>query len=269
MTENGWSSVVARNVAWVGVFASMLTILVSFIGCFAAQTGHRSILFCYVAAFTFILGCQIAAAVTMSNYANQLQITNPNAPSGSLTNYGDVNINNAVYSVYQKCCTGCPMPNVQQPDSTCNNTWVGSWQNATSPNCDPVLCGPTGSGVFVKGACASASSDVCYKFFPGDDNSVPPAIIDQSLCSALAQLTTNGKSIVGPMNNTVSCGGGSPKVFLANMSAYVRNALYGVAVVYIIVAFFEALILPAAIYVLCCVPRGGGLIKGEDEIEIV
>jgi len=232
---DGWSAIVARNVAGVGIAASLLTMVASLVGCWAATTGRRNVLVCYMCFFAFIFSLQVAAAVTMSNYSTQLKVTDASVTSGSLTNPTDINIMNAVYSVYTKCCSGCPV-------NVCNNPVSGSFVNGTAPNCVNAVC------TFVTTACVGPSSDMCFNFPAGTPQVIPPYAIDDQVCKAMAYLTYNTVPLVGKVS-TGACGAGDPKLFWQALNTYVSNAVGGVAIFYIIVAFFESLVLPAGIYV--------------------
>jgi hypothetical protein len=249
-TGNGWSAIVARNVAWVGVFASLLTMFASCVGCWAATTGRRNVLCCYLCFFTLIFAFQVAAAVSMSQYSKQLRVQDASVLSGALVSQADVNIMNAVFSVYQKCCSGCP-------NNACNNPQTGAFVNATNANCLQANC------QYVTSVCQSTTQDKCWNFL-GQPPLLPPYVIEDQLCQAMSTLQLNGIKLVGPAQSG-SCGGGDPKVFWTNLNMYVSGTVYGVAIFYIIVAFFESLILPAGIYVMFCTKTETPLEEIEDK----
>jgi len=238
--ENGWAGVIGDNVSMMGVVAGMLTLLMSLVGCAAANSQSRPALCCYLCVFITVWAIQIAAAAGMVNYGNQLQMTGTPVPSGALTSYSDVQIQNAAFSLYQRCCTGCP-------NLACNNPSPDSYVNYTLP-----YCSPPNSCVFVV-PCQNTSQNRCFNFFSsGATVVVPPYPVDGSLCSSIASLSTVNAlgqlvSLVGNASQG-GCGGGDPAVFLTNLDLYVSSSLNGVAVVFVLVVLFESLVLPAGLY---------------------
>ena len=224
----------------LGVVAGMLTLLMSLVGCAAANSQSRPTLCCYLCVFITVWATQIAAAAGMVSYSNQLQVANGHVPSGALTSYSSIQIQNAAFSLYERCCTGCaPL--------VCNNPSPDSYVNYTLP-----YCAPPNSCLFVY-PCQNATQDNCYNFFTaGEVALVPPYPVDGSLCPTLASLSTanaTGQTVSLVGNASLGgCGGGNPANFLLNLDLYVSSSLNGVAVVFVLVVLFESLVLPAGLY---------------------
>jgi len=225
----------------VGVVAGVLTVFMSLMGCFAALLQSRPLLCCYLCVFTTVWSIQVAAAAITFSYSQQLNVKAGAVPSGSLTAYSDIQINNAVFSVYQRCCTGCP-PNVYP----CNNPFPDTYVNSTLAFCQsPSTC------TYVV-PCASASSGQCFKYAGSAPVVVPPYSPDGTVCSVLQSLSTTN-----PSGNTVKlvdyavnggCGAGNPTVFLQNMANYLSTHLTGVFVLFILIIVFEGVALPFGFY---------------------
>ena len=229
---------IGKNVSMLGVVAGMLTLLMSLVGCAAANSQSRPALCCYMCVFAVAAAVQIAAAVGMVTFSNQLEI-NQSVPSGALTSYSQIQVQNAAFSLYQRCCTGCPT-------GQCNNPSPDSWVNTTLPNC----MGTTRCTLMFP--CSNSTQAKCFKYLPNEPVIIPPYPVDGSICAAMSALrTTNARGIavfiVGPADQG-GCGGGDPSAFLQNLDNYLSNSLNGVAIVFILAVLFESLILPAGLY---------------------
>jgi len=257
---DGWASVISLTAVWVGIFGGLGMIVISFLGCYAARKNKKMYLCCYLICVAVILALQIGAAVVMVNYSNAFKNAF-STPSSQLQDSADISVNNAVLSLYTKCCSGCPglTANVNQ----CNNPGayfpgVATYcYNRPSPlgtgliTCDQVSVCPT-SGV---------STSYCYQE-PSMPYLLPPVSIDQSLCSLMTTLD----GATGPLVYYVDkggCGGGSVSAFVTQVNAYFQPKLYLIGVAFGVIAVIQSIVIFVGIYVILCVSR-----KDEDEYSI-
>jgi hypothetical protein len=232
----------------LGVFAGMLTLLMSLVGCAAANSQSRPALCCYLCVFLTVWSIQIASSVGMVNYSLQLRVKDVTLPSSKMTDPIDVRIQNGAFTVYQRCCTGCP-------NLVCNNPQPDSWVNYTMPFCS----GQKMSNCTLVAPCSLTIPDRCYQFFPNDTVLVPPYPIDSSICNSMSGLqftsaTTGQKTpLIGPTDQG-GCGGGDPKQFLRNLDKYLSDGLTAVAALMILVVVLEScMVVPGLILFI-----GGG-----------
>ena len=238
----------------LGVVAGVLTVFMSLLGCIAAALQSRPALCCYICVFFTVWCIQVAAAAAVLGYSQQLTI-NYSTPSSQLTSYSDVQINNAVLSVYQRCCTGCPRNVVP-----CNNPYYDTYVNGTLPYCT----GAANTCKFVT-PCTQSVQGNCFIYRGNDPYIIPPYSPDQSVCNVLSVLSTTN-----PSGQTVKlvdyaskggCGGGDPTVFLRNLSTYLSSHLVGVFVVFILIICTESIALPFGFYLII---TGGSRSKLKD-----
>lgn len=225
----------------VGVIAGLLTVFMSLMGCVAAALQSRPALCCYLVIFVIAWCVQVAAAGAIMAYSQQLSLKNPNTPSSQLTAYDDIQIQNAAFSVYQRCCTGCP-------NKVCNNPSYDSYVNKTLPLC----AGKTACQLVVP--CSATVTAKCFRYLPGDPLVVPPYSPDRSVCNILGYLSTtnpSGKTVyLVDYADNGGCGGGDPTVFLKNLDTYLSTHLTGVFVVFILIICTESIALPTGIYLI-------------------
>jgi hypothetical protein len=257
--DDGWGTLLlnAQNASSLGIVTGLFTLGLSLIGCVGAAAKQKRMLCCYLFGLMIVLFFQIGAAVAMTNYANALQIRDErgvSTASSLLTFPPDIAINNAAFSAFMKCCSGCP--------SGCNNTTPGSYVNATLPNC----AGNTTCHLLTP--CDVALEPKCFIYPKGSANiQVPPLVIPDTLCSALGVIWVGTPShpIVGPADKG-SCGKGDPIMFLQDMDTFVGDSLFGVAAFFTFVAVMEGLALLAGLYLLFCAKQSK--VAGEDEEQV-
>jgi len=272
VNSQGWGGLVSNNVSAVGIAAGLLTLLLSILGCIAAAARNNRLLACYLIGFLIIVCIQIGAAVSMTNYSNALQIRDEGKPSSQLTFGPDIAINNAAFSVFLKCCSGCPPPNtvLSSPNTGlyigCNNPDPTSFNNYTLTNC--LQPGTNTRICSVLKPCDVSSEAKCFVYYPGDPVIIPPISVANTVCTALSVLYIGNSSyIVGPAWQG-SCGGGDPVVFLKQMDTFVSDSLIGIASFFTFVAVIEAITLPAGFYLLCCVKKHKLVVIQEEDDNI-
>ena len=219
---------VASNIAWLGIFASIVCLAGAICACIALRWNSRV---CFAMTALISLGfiiLQIASMVLLTNFSNTLQIGSPGVPSAMYTNPGDIVINNLAFSMYVKCCTGCP--------TGCNNTTPGAFSNVTLSYCAfPNTCASVG-------ACNSPTQNNCFVHSSlgrlPRNFSIPTSYVNDYVCSSLQSMNLNGAALVGAAS-TGACGGGDPSQFLQNLSAYLKSSVSAILGVYIFVALLQ------------------------------
>jgi hypothetical protein len=191
--------------------------------------------------FVLVLILQIGSVVSMINFSQQIELQEK-VPSGALTLASDVGINNAVFSLYTKCCSGCPMG--------CNNTNPNSYVPQTLQN-----CAGNGTACQYVLACQSKQQDKCFNFFAPTRVGqpivvqIPSDVIDSRLCGVMAGLSYGGYKLVGPVDQG-GCGKGDPSMFHIIVSAYMSSRTMTAAIVIVVLICIEALVIPLCIYVV-------------------
>ena len=256
-SDRSWRTYLASNAAWAGILASILCAVCAANTFSALRRVSRRQLGCTLVVAVLLIAFQITASVITYDFAVQLNVGNPNTPSGSYTSFKDIVINNFVYSIYQRCCSGCPVG--------CNNTSPGAYANYTLPNCAPPL-----NECEVPQLCTGPTDNNCF-VYPASHRyaiRIPPLTVSTEVCDDLSYLTMRGIYIVGPAN-TGACGGGSPGVFLSVLADYVDSSMYGVAVVNIIVLVTLLSMIAFAVYIIAKGYRGT-MLKGAvaEETEM-
>lgn len=237
---NYFQNLITFNTIYISMAVGGVLILVACFGCVASRRGHKGMLCIYLFVVTAALAAQIAATVLIANFAGALG--NQSALiSSSLTNQADILLNNAVYSSYTACCTGCP--------SAQNCTNIQPYYNQTLGNCfnsntSTFICGlvPTCSD-------SDPNQQACFKN-PG--TSIPPVSIDQGICTTFQSLK-NGTNVplVGSAL-TGSCGGGSPLQYMHDFVAYFNSVFYYFIIAFGVLCGIQALNLLAACFILFC-----------------
>ena len=253
--DSGWGAlaVTSQNAAAIGIVAGLFTLILSIVGCVGAAAKQKRMLCCYLVGLLIVVLLQIGAAVAMTQYSNVLQIRDERTPSSQLTFGPDIAINNAAFSTFMRCCSGCP--------SGCNNT--GAFVNYTLPFC----AGNTTCQQI--GPCGTSDQAKCF-VNPPDSKAVvlvPPLFVPETLCDGLARIWVGAPShpIVGPADSG-SCGKGDPVLFLQDMDAFVGASLNGVAAFFTFVAVMEALAWLTGLYLLFCAKQSK--VAGEDDEQV-
>lgn len=249
----GWESFVLKRNAWLGMVVGMFTLCVALFGVWSVKKQKRHFLFCYLIMFIVVLLLQIASVASIMSFSQQIELSE-NVASGSLTSASDVGINNAVFSLYTKCCSGCPVG--------CNNTQVDAFNPGTLPNCLGKLpC------QYVT-PCVSRQQDKCFNFFvktrPGPLQVVIPTdAIDTRLCTLMSRLSYGGRALVGPVDDG-GCGQGDPSSFHIVVSAYMASRTLSAAILLIVLICIEALIVPVCFYVVFYARKSGEVADEHD-----
>jgi hypothetical protein len=222
---------------YVGEAGGLILMMFSVIGICAVREDMPRLFLCYVIWLIVVLLLEMVFAAGLMQVSGEFSFQQM-LVSGAMTFPSDISVNNAIYSMFTQCCSGCP--------TKCNNPNANSYTKSTLSNCLNVNCSYVGT-------CASSTSDACFNFYgtPTAQQYVPPYTITQSVCSVLGEISYSGNYMVGPAS-LGGCGGGSAKQFSINLSSYVSGAMYSAGVgVAIIITIQMAVML----YVMCCTKK--------------
>lgn len=236
----GWDTVISVSAVYAGIAAGVIMLIVSLLGCAAAQKNqNKCLVFTYAVLVCIALALQIGAAVVVYDYSNILA-GNDTLISGELTQQVDISVNNGLLSAFAACCSGCP---------SCNN--AAAFYNQTLPNCDSteITCDQVAP-------CTSTEDTVCYVYGVNATQPVPvpPTKIDIGMCTVLADLTQNGTKIVGPVDEG-SCGAGSAAQFVQNFNDYFSASFKWLAISFAVLAGLQFLVIVASLTIMCCSSR--------------
>jgi hypothetical protein len=265
--EVKWADTVTNQISMMGVAAGVLTIFLSMFGCFTTLFRSRQILMCYLAVFCMVWIVQVIATAGVGGFSGMLKMKDESLPSSSLTFPLDIQIQNAAFSAYQRCCSGCPNDTITNAP-VCNNQYDDSWVPYVLPNCQSTII----QCQFVQ-ACSNNTLNKCFKFLPKEPVIVPAYYVDSTTCDMLssAQVTNSqGQKvrIVGHVD-TGSCGGGDPSVFLKNLDQFLSRNLAGMSIIFGLIVFFEAvMVLPAVFYLYHSKDSHWAIEAGEEEEHI-
>lgn len=266
-----WSNVISTGAVWVGIFAGLFMVMVSFLGCYSARKNKKQLLCLYLCCVSGLLALQAAAAATLINYAQRFGSISSQLSSG-LTNSDDITVNNAVLSLFNYCCAGCDNNAVQaftsnagscSPDCTtprfCNTSRQVSVSDGGNPSWTPVTC-------TIPGPCLPGA-DKCWKINSGSiplgQLRYPPVAFDRTFCTVLMQLYDNGKPIVG-FPQIGGCGNGQPAAFWNSIDTYFSPKMYYAGVVFALIAAVQSTVLFVGFYVIFCVSRRDVMDDGDD-----
>lgn len=268
--QGGWTAVISSKAVGLSVFAGVLMILVSLMGCFSAKRKNRRVLcvnlLCVGA--LFIILC-VASALLLRYAAvaqNQVDLL-----SSELVDEDDRFMNNALASVYNKCCSGCNdadialftgslayscnmMSDVPAGDDFVrdNNGWTGNRCNTTLqaieyPGYPTVLCENPGPCFAVE-----STVDNCWLYDRSDNSSwdrFPPYYVDLGFCNTLKGIRVNGDPIVG-FPQSGGCGRGTMRVFVDSMKLYFAPIMYSSGVVFACFAVLIVVVLLVGAHVV-------------------
>jgi len=263
-----WANVLSTGAVWVGIFAGLFMMMISFLGCYAARKNKKALLCLYLCCVCILLALQSAAAAVLINYAGRFRTVSA-TNSGALTNSDDITVNNAVMSVYNYCCSGCSDAavlaytdnakgcTIPQP-RFCNATRQVQEGQRLGRTWTPVACD-------VPGPCLATTDDNCWKIndgtIPRGNLDYPPITIDRTFCSMLMTLTESGRPLVDfPQNG--GCGNGKVNAFLNSIDTYFSPKMYYAGVVFALIAAVQGSVLFVGFYVICFVSKRDVL--GED-----
>lgn len=251
--NDGWAAVMSQQAATIGIISGLFTLFLCIVGCVGAAARQKRMMCIYLTGLGLIFAFQIGATIAMTNYAHGLSISEVNTPSSSLKSLSDIAINNGAFSIFMKCCSGCP-------GGGCNNTAPGAYYNGTLPFCSGnVTC-------TIVQSCSTTTSPKCFVNSPPlQQTLVPPLNIDDRLCLALESIWVNNHYIVG-LADSGSCGAGDPSKFLYDLNTFVSYSLDGVAGFFTFVAVLEAFAWIAGIYIICF--SKPGKIANEDDEQV-
>ncbi|KAH9249731.1 hypothetical protein BASA81_012527 [Batrachochytrium salamandrivorans] len=191
--------------------------------------------------------------------------------SSHLVDEDDRFMNNALASVFNKCCSGCNDVDIilftDSTEYTCNmmsdvpagddfvrdnNGWVGNRCNTTLqqieyPGYPTVLCENPGP-------CFASSWNVdnCWLYDRNDNSSwdhFPPYYIDPGFCNTLASIQVNGNPLVG-FPQSGGCGRGTMRAFVNSMKLYFAPIMYSSGVVFACFAVLIVVVLLVGVHVV-------------------
>lgn len=223
--RDGWTAVISAQAIGLSVFAGVLMVLTSIGGCYSAKRKNRNVLCVNLFCITILFIVLMIAGSMLIRYAvvaqNQVDLQ-----SVDLTAEDDKFMNNALISVYSKCCSGCNSVDValytNSLTPTCNmmsfveagddfeqenNGWTAVRCNATMqtqkfPGHPVVLCENPGP-------CLASPQNVdnCWIYPENADRAkekFPPQYIDKGFCNTLTTLTVNGRLVYSSFEHTLT-----------------------------------------------------------------
>jgi len=228
-------SVVSFSTVYISMAVGGVLILTACLGCLASRRGHKCLLGVYLIIITAALAAQIAATILISNFAGRLG-GQDDLISSSITDEADRLMNNAIYSTYTTCCTGCV------PNQNCTN--ILPYYNKTNGNC---LDANTTFICQLVPNCANSTQDACFL----NPDTIPPVAVDGGVCDLFESVKNNNVPLVGPAI-TGSCGGGSPNQYMADFVTYFNSVFYYFVIAFAVLCAIQFLNLMAAVFILCC-----------------
>jgi len=276
--NSGWGVVLSTGTVGVAIFAGLFMMINSFLGCYAAYSERRDLLCWYLLSMVVLCALQVIAAVVMLNYAARFTGTFSVA-SSLLKEPGDIVLNNALMSVYSKCCSGCNTDAIGQftngEVTTCpflssfgddfptqNNGWTGSYCNQTvqherHPSLGGVSCESPAP-------CTGTNPQFCFNY-PSTgivkDFAYPPYYVEPGFCLVLSTVKPFGKPLVGfPQDG--GCGRGSVQEFVAGVTEYFVPTMRAAGVTFFVIFLFTGMAILAGVYIMCC---GKGTMAGDDD----
>jgi len=245
---------VQEDTPW-GIAAGVLMLLTSLSGIYAVQNNLKHLLFVYVLGMILVLCLQVAFSKNLEALSKKFEIQE-RVVSGSMSRLSDIEINNVMFSVYTKCCTGCP--------SGCNNTNPDSFSPVVLPYCANSTC------EFVP-ACESRKQDKCFNYFrmppfPKPVVEVPPLAIDDTVCFVLSRLSYGSEALVGPVDQG-GCGLGDARTFHYTLALYVSARTYGSAIAVGFLIAIEIMVLLVTMYLIFCATRFTVRMQEDDDLH--
>jgi hypothetical protein len=233
---------VSLTTVGIGIGVGIALILTSCCGICGATRGNRYLLFCY---FFLLAGCftaQVIGCVYIVTYNNIVATQNSYA-SSTMTTQPQVDLNNAVLSVYTTCCTGCPN------GASCNQ--VNPTTAMLLPYCNSTTAGRTCA--FAVPCSTTTNMDGCYVNPPGFSTvNVPTYKVAPGLCTALSQVAYNGSYLVSNAYPEGGCGGGLPEVFLHETNGYMAWVFNWLMIVFIFFACLQGFNALCTLYLEMC-----------------
>ena len=93
----------------VALICGAFIFLVAFLGCYGAKKQSKCALFLFFFVIFAFLVVQIIAAIMFASYMGKLDdVTQPNSKAADLKGETEREINDFIYSVYNKCCKDAP-----------------------------------------------------------------------------------------------------------------------------------------------------------------
>lgn len=274
--DAGWGFLISTGGIGLGIFIGLIMIVTSVIGCYAARKNRKKILCCYLLLVCFLLILQIAASAALIGYGNRFNSVF-SVPSTTLANSEDQFLNNALLSVFSKCCAGCDSKKVSDFTNgvvtacnnlgaigddfvTDNNGWTGKLCNTTVQQTKY----PNTVACEVPSPCTSTNLEHCWIYAAGSPtvNSYPPYYVDNAFCKMLTGLQVIGQPIVG-FPQAGGCGNGRVREFVANVTAYFVPKMNSAGIVFAFIAVLMCSALLAGVYIVMCVTRDIG--EGDSD----
>ncbi|KAH9251050.1 hypothetical protein BASA81_011110 [Batrachochytrium salamandrivorans] len=277
--DAGWGVLISTGAIGLGIFIGLFMILTSVLGCYAARKNRKRTLCCYLILVCFLLILQIAASAALIGYGNRFS-TVFSVPSSTLASSDDQFLNNALLSVFSKCCSGCDNVKVSEYTSgvvtTCNmlsapgddfvaknNGWTGNLCNTTLqqgayPSQPTITCE-------VPSPCTSTNTDNCWVYAQGthpSTNAYPPFYVDNAFCTLLSGVQVLGSPVVG-YPQIHGCGRGTVREFVSSMTSYFVPKMNSGGIVFAFIAVLMCAALLAGLYIVMCVTRD----IGEGDVE--
>lgn len=267
-SDQGWSAVFSTGAVWVGIFAGLFMVIVSFLGCYAARKNKKMLLCWYLICVGALFAIQVAAAALLIGYANSFTaLSSPSATkSADIATTNDAYVNNALLSLYTICCSGCPVAGITAFSGgqvkTCYAGYPSTY--AVCPN-----AGTASSTCIYSSPCTAAGQNNCWAYGPSNyvynqngGLSFPPVKMDPTFCAVLKGVSTSGKPLVGAPS-VGGCGGGNPGAFRSNINDYFGPKLYFAGVVFALIAVIQGSVIFVCVYVICFVSKRD--VTGDDD----
>lgn len=269
--RGGWTAVISAQAIGLSVFAGLLMMINGIAGCYSAKQRNRRML-CANLLCVFALFIVLVVAASMLIRYSVVAQNQVDLQSSELQAEDDKYMNNALISVYNKCCSGCNNVDIalftNSLQHTCNmlsnpsagddfelenNGWTANRCNVTLqqqyfPGHPTVLCenpGPCNASPW--------NVDNCW-IYPMQDNltaavDFPPQYIDKGFCNTLNDLYIHGSPLVG-FPQTGGCGSGMVRKFVDAMKLYFAPVFYAIGVVFIVFAVLIVLVLLVGVHIV-------------------
>jgi hypothetical protein len=253
----------------IGIGIGIGLILTSLLGISGSTRGNKIILGFYFIVLIACFSLQVVGCSEIVHHHN-LIVEQNSYKSADSTVPEQVDLNNAILSVYTSCCTGCPVgaqcnqitPNIAQLLPNCltlnPNYNVNNNAGDSSTNNQEQYYRTCSFAV----PCSTLSEDGCYTTTSTTTKSIvniPTFHVNTRLCETLATTNYGGSYLVStsiPTDGSKGgCGGGHPSIFLHDMIGYLSTQYLKFMIVFIVFALLQVCNMLCVLYVeFCWVP---------------